>query len=230
MTTATIVARLASTRKCVRDHVLKRDVPRIELCYNRRMKERETSVDKRDAWEQFIADYPAYEDTTVLDDLRRREFSRLDRHRHVYLDYTGGGLYGECQVRDHADLLVDSVLGNPHSTNPSSLLATDLVDRCRRRILRFFNASPDEYTVIFTSNATAALKLVGESYPFEPESTYLLIFDNHNSVNGLREFCRARKAKTRYVPVAPPDLRVPDAFLDRYVDDEYLVVRGRQFT
>ena len=33
-------------------------------------------------------------------------------------------------------------------------------------MLEFFNASPDEYVVIFTQNASGALKLVGESYPF----------------------------------------------------------------
>ena len=33
-------------------------------------------------------------------------------------------------------------------------------------MLRFFNADPDEYLAIFTPNASGALKLVGESYPF----------------------------------------------------------------
>ena len=31
-------------------------------------------------------------------------------------------------------------------------------------ILEFFRASPEEYEVIFTPNATGALRLVGESY------------------------------------------------------------------
>ena len=41
-----------------------------------------------------------------------------------------------------------------------------------------------------------------------PGDTYLLTFDNHNSVNGIREFARARGATVTYVPVVPPDLRV----------------------
>ena len=49
----------------------------------------------------------------------------------------------------------------------------------------------DEYCVVFTPNATGALKLVGEAYPFEPGSRFLLTSDNHNSVNGIREFARA---------------------------------------
>jgi molybdenum cofactor sulfurtransferase len=49
-------------------------------------------------------------------------------------------------------------------------------------------------TSIFTPNASGALKLVGESYPFSPHGHYLLTFDNHNSVNGIREFAHARRA------------------------------------
>ena len=77
-------------------------------------------------------------------------------------------------------------------------------------MLRFFSADPAEYAVVFTANASQALKLVGESYPFAPGGRFVLTFDNHNSVNGIREFARARGAETRYVPVFPPDLRVPD--------------------
>ena len=44
-------------------------------------------------------------------------------------------------------------------------------------------------------NASGALKLVGEAYPFAPGGRYLLSADNHNSVNGIREFARARGAR-----------------------------------
>jgi len=53
-----------------------------------------------------------------------------------------------------------------------------------------FSASPDDYCVVFTQNASGALKLVGEAYPFAPDGQYLLTFDNHNSVNGIREYAR----------------------------------------
>ena len=66
-------------------------------------------------------------------------------------------------------------------------------------MLRYFNAPP-EYRVIFTPNATGALKLVGEAYPFDTGSRLLLTSDNHNSVNGLREFARASGATTTYLP------------------------------
>lgn len=165
-------------------------------------------------YKEFLNAYPEFESTRALDDLRAREYARLDAGGHVYLDYTGGGLYAESQVRDHAALLARGVFGNPHSTNPTSQAATELVERARHYILRYFNASPDEYLAAFTLNASGALKLVGEAYPFEPGDQYVLTFDNHNSVNGIREFARAKGATVTYVPVTLPDMRVAEADLD----------------
>lgn len=150
----------------------------------------------------------AYRATEKIDALRAAEYARLDAAEHVYLDYTGGGLYADAQLRAHLELLRAHVFGNPHSSNPTSLAMTELVEGTRRAILEFFNADPDEYCAIFTQNASGALKLVGESYPFASDSRYLLTFDNHNSVNGIREFARARGAQVTYVPVVLPDMRV----------------------
>ena len=155
----------------------------------------------------FLKSYPTYPTTHIIDELRATEYSRLDLNGHVYLDYTGGGLYAESQLRRHNKLLSEHVFGNPHSTNPTSLAATHLVEHARDYVLKFFNADPEEYLAIFTSNASGALKLVGESYPFSG-GRYLLTFDNHNSVNGIREFAHARRAEVTYIPVALPDMRV----------------------
>ena len=46
-----------------------------------------------------------------------------------------------------------------------------------------------------------------------PGDRFLLTFDNHNSVNGIREFARARGAETTYVPSVAPDLRVDERLL-----------------
>jgi selenocysteine lyase/cysteine desulfurase len=162
----------------------------------------------------FLRAYPAYPTTHLIDDLRATEYARLDIGGHIYLDYTGGGLYAESQLRRHGRLLAEHVFGNPHSSNPTSQAATQLVEHAREYVLKFFNADPDEYLAIFTQNASGALKLVGESYPF-PKGRYLLTFDNHNSVNGIREFAHARGADVTYIPIALPDMRVDASHLDR---------------
>lgn len=164
-------------------------------------------TDYTTAFDNFRHIFPAYAAHAHLDALRADDYARLDRLGHIYLDYTGGGLYAASQVNAHHTLLEENVFGNPHSQNPTSLAMTHLVETAREYVLRFFNADPDEYTVIFTANASGALKLVGESYPFAPGDAYALLFDNHNSVNGIREYARQHGAAVRYVPVNLLELR-----------------------
>ena len=171
-----------------------------------------------DAFAAFVAKYPSYERTKLLDEWRGSEYGRLDANNQIYLDYTGGGLYSESQLREHMQMLNSSVLGNPHSANPTSLAMTDLVEGTRAYVLRTFNASPDEYIAVFTPNASGALKLIGESYPFAPGGHYVLTFDNHNSVNGIREFARRKGAKVTYVPLTKPDLRLDMTQLDKILN------------
>ena len=167
----------------------------------------------------FLLKYPEYERTSGIDELRRSDYSRLDALGQIYLDYTGGGLYGESQVRQHADLLNRHVFGNPHSANPTSAATTDLVERTRRYVLQYFNAPPGEYVAVFTGNASGALKHVGESYPFADGGRYVLTVDNHNSVNGIREFARAKGAAVEYAPLTVPDLRIDVPRLKALLDD-----------
>jgi selenocysteine lyase/cysteine desulfurase len=166
----------------------------------------------------FLAARPGYAATAVLDELRATEYGRLDATGNVYLDYTGGSLYADSQVEEHHRMLRERVFGNPHSFNPTSSASTVLVEEARAAVLRWFGAAEDEWECVFTANATGALRLVGEAYPFGPGDRFLLTFDNHNSVNGIREFARARGALTAYVPLEAPDLRVADGLLERYLE------------
>ena len=167
----------------------------------------------------FLAANPAFRETALLDELRATEYARLDANGDVYLDYTGGSLYAASQLEAAHAPARDTVYGNPHSVNPTSSAATVLVEQARAAVLRYFNAPESEYACIFTPNATGALRLVGEAYPFAPGDRFLALFDNHNSVNGIREFARAKGAQTAYVPLEAPDLRVADGLLERYLDD-----------
>lgn len=150
-------------------------------------------------------------DDPYFERLRRKEYGRLDKNKQTYLDYTGGNLYGKSQIRGHQQLLLNQVLGNPHAANPNSETSMALITAARVAVLQFFNARG--YTCVFTQNATAALKIVGESYPFGNESTLLLLSDNHNSVNGIREYCGANGGNTQYVPVDRESLQIDDRLL-----------------
>jgi selenocysteine lyase/cysteine desulfurase len=158
----------------------------------------------------FLSACPGYRSTSLLDRLRATEYSYLDADGHVYLDYTGAGLPAQAQLAAHAERIRGGCFGNPHSENPASAASTELIEQARLAVLAYFNAPPQEYAAIFTPNATGACRLVGEAYPFGPRTRLVLTFDNHNSVNGIREFARARGAVTQYVPFCSPELRVDD--------------------
>ena len=149
----------------------------------------------RSAEAEFRSRSPEFDPDGTFAELRRSEYGRLDADGHVYLDYTGGGLHAASQLDAHLDLLRTQVLGNPHSGNPTRWRRPRWWSGPGSSSCEFFNAPPDEYLCIFTANASAALRLVGESYPFGPGGTFALTFDNHNSVNGIREFA---------APQAPP--------------------------
>src|SRR5580693_10703489 len=101
--------------------------------------------------------------------------------------------------------------GNPPSESPASAASTLLIEQARQAVLRYFNAAAEEYAVIFTPNATGACRLVGEAYPFGSRTRLVLTADNHNAMNGIREFARAGGAAVRYVSVSAADLRIAEA-------------------
>jgi molybdenum cofactor sulfurtransferase len=170
------------------------------------------------AYERFLDRYPDYAETCALDRLRAADYRRLEQHGQVYLDYTGGSLYAESQLEQHLALLRSGVFGNPHSTNPTSAAMTGHLERTRRSVLHYFGTSVEDYILAFTQNASAGLKLIGESFPFAPGSRLLLTFDSHNSVNGIREFARAKGATVAYAPLLAPSLRLDRNQLDTFLD------------
>jgi selenocysteine lyase/cysteine desulfurase len=141
--------------------------------------------------------------------LRAREFGRLDDGGHAYLDYTGSALYPDRLVATHTTALRGSVLGNPHSESPTSLASTALVNAARARVLRFFDADPDEYVVCFTANTSSAIQLVASAYPFGPDAPLILSADNHNSVNGMRAYAERAGARVHHLPL-DAELRLHD--------------------
>ncbi|CAE7233730.1 unnamed protein product [Rhizoctonia solani] len=150
-------------------------------------------------YDEFLRAYPQFAETVAIDELRARDFTRLSRNA-VYLDYMGGGQYPESLVQAYAETLRDNVFGNTHSESMSSQLSEQYSQEARRAVLSFFDADPEEYLVVWTANATAGLKLVGESFPFTSESSLILPVDAHNSVQGIRAFAGRAGANVKYVP------------------------------
>mmetsp|Transcript_28476 Transcript_28476/g.69449 ORF Transcript_28476/g.69449 Transcript_28476/m.69449 type:complete len:826 (-) Transcript_28476:134-2611(-) len=149
-----------------------------------------------------------------LGNLRKNEFGRLsdakadekgeDIYPITYLDHAGATLYGESQLRSSMTDMCKNVFANPHSQSSSSQMTSTDIENARQLILEHLNADPKKYTVIFTSGATAALKIVGECFPWRSSSEFCYTQDNHNSVLGIREYARERGCVVRVVDEEEP--------------------------
>ncbi|EFN88009.1 molybdenum cofactor sulfurase 1 [Harpegnathos saltator] len=142
---------------------------------------------------------PVYDDTSVK--FLESEFARL--RGECYVDHAGAALYTDTMIRNIGDDLQRCLYANPHSVGIPSSSTRDIVDHMRDRILNHFNTTPDEYSVIFTSGATASLKTIAETFLFkEYESNrigrhtghFVYVQDNHTSVLGMRDVVAARNA------------------------------------
>jgi len=131
----------------------------------------------------------------------------------TYGDWTGAALPPVTLFDAHRDQLVANLFGNPHSAHGPSMRSSDEAMAARSAILKYFNAPEEEYDVIFTPSATGAIRLL-EHYKFEG-GELLLLEDNHNSVNGLRETAKRKGATcTRYAPIKA-DLTIDDEALEQ---------------
>jgi molybdenum cofactor sulfurtransferase len=82
----------------------------------------------------------------------------------LYLDHAGTTLCSASLLsRFHADMMAN-LYGNPHSASPSSQKSTQEIEDARLRLLRFFNAAPEHFDLVFTANATAGVKLVADAF------------------------------------------------------------------
>lgn len=81
-----------------------------------------------------------------------------------------------------------NLMGNPHSTSSSSQYSTLRIEEIRLQALRFFNASPNDFDLIFVANATAGIKLVAEGFRDNAGGFwYGYHKDAHTSLVGVRE-------------------------------------------
>jgi len=111
---------------------------------------------------------------------------------------TGSMLAPSTLVARHTAALQNLVLGNPHSVNSPSAESSYHDEEAREAVLRYVNANPGpncKHVAIWTANASAAIKIVGECFPFNAKGGILYAPDCHNSVLGITAFAKSKGAK-----------------------------------
>lgn len=109
----------------------------------------------------------------------------------TYLDHAGTTLYPKSLVKGFEKEMTSNLFGNPHSHSPSSMLSTDRIESTRIQTLKFFQADPEHFDMIFVANATAAIKLVMDCmFDYSRKEGgfwYGYHGDAHTSLVGIRE-------------------------------------------
>ncbi|KAJ5328419.1 hypothetical protein N7452_008809 [Penicillium brevicompactum] len=125
--------------------------------------------------------------STNVDAIREQEYPLLNDT--TYLDHAGTTPYAKSTIESFSKDMVSNLFGNPHSMSLSSQLSTTRTDDVRLRMLRFFNADPNEFDLVFVANATAGIKLVAESMRDSDHRGFWYGYhsDAHTSIVGVRE-------------------------------------------
>ncbi|KAL1880813.1 hypothetical protein VTK73DRAFT_4983 [Phialemonium thermophilum] len=133
--------------------------------------------------------YPGYSKSPEA--LREEEFPHMKNG--VYLDHSGATIYARSTVDSFAHKMSSGLYGNPHSANEPAKLSGEVVDAVRAKTLRFLGADPRHFDLVFVANATAAIKLVADSFRDLAEKTRTRSFwygyhkESHTSLVGVRE-------------------------------------------
>ena len=136
----------------------------------------------------------------------------------VYLDHAGTTLYAKSLIEEFSKQMLSDVFGNPHSASSASQLSTRRIDDVRTRALRFFNADPDHFDLVFLANATAGIKLVMEAFREQTGGfCYGYHKDSHTSLVGARE--AARKGHRCYMSDAEVETWLNERVKSTTVDD-----------
>jgi hypothetical protein len=103
-----------------------------------------------------------------FEELRRREFAGWTRRGTCTWTTRGPGSTPSRRCARTRSSSAQRRVRQPALAQPHLARGHGAGARRRGARARFFNADPDAYEVVFTLNASGALKLVGEAYPWQP--------------------------------------------------------------
>lgn len=131
------------------------------------------------------------------EDVEQRALSRgypIGPDRAAYLDFAGAAPLGQRHTASAEEALRELPPGNPHTSEA----VRELQDSVRQAVLQYFNAPADRYYVVFAANATAAMRIVDEAFPYESGSIFAYDVESHTSALGMRRRARACGARVGF--------------------------------
>lgn len=152
------------------------------------------------SYRYFTKVYPEYLDTLAVDEIRTQEYAYLNESGHVYLDYSGYGLFSQWQQawqKASTSFRLSYISANlpTHALYGGADEGTVEFD-IKRSVSEFLNIQESEYAMVFTANRGSAFKLLAESYPFHLKKRLLTVYDyESDAVNWMEEAAKKKGAE-----------------------------------
>ncbi|KAF2010164.1 PLP-dependent transferase [Aaosphaeria arxii CBS 175.79] len=107
----------------------------------------------------------------------------------TYLDHAGTTLPARSLMTLFSDTMQVQLLANPHSSSQSAPNYSHvMIEETRKKVLDMFGTDSDTYEVVFTANATAAVRLVADAFACQQQGFEYYYHQNcHTSLVGVRE-------------------------------------------
>ncbi|KAH0787319.1 MOSC N-terminal beta barrel domain containing protein [Histomonas meleagridis] len=115
----------------------------------------------------------------------------------IYVDYAGSMVMCKSQTKLLAELTADCH-ANPHSSGQISQPISDMED-LRSVVCNVLGTNPGVYSVIFTQNASHSIHIIGELFKWDATTKFSYLYDNHNSIFGLRSFAESHNTNVECV-------------------------------
>lgn len=121
-----------------------------------------------------------------VSEIREKYYPNLANQ--TYLDHAGTTVYSSLTLDKIHEVLSKTLLANPHSLSSASRDTASLVEETRYKILSIFHADPAEYDIVFSLNATHAIKIAASLIQDAAENSfnYYYNINCHTSLIGLR--------------------------------------------
>lgn len=142
--------------------------------------------------------------TSAIENIREIEYPQLSTEN-CFLDHAGTTLYPQSLISLYSKDLLQDTYGNPHAKCGPSQRTNAAIQKIRRMLLReLFHDYEATYDLVFTSGATASIKLVGELMTslYSGSWQYLYSSDAHTSLVGLRELAEHWEVFDQRLPFA----------------------------
>jgi len=140
-----------------------------------------------------------------LEQLREKDFQRLNNSDRVYLDNGATTQQPESVMNKMHQQKIENLRGSNHSENSKEALdAQKMYLESKQKIKNFFNAN--NFHLAFTSGTTGSSNLLATRFLFEKEDLLLITDHEHNSqVLTPRNQAKKAGAEVKYIPFNLPD-------------------------